>query len=152
MVGLKVIQYEALLYIFNEVLWKIKVYTEQLLKEEMALFRQASIERSLNGAVFLNATTTDLEVRLLKENVHKLGLYLQMDGFIKGGTKTFNVELNLLIELNRYRYTIGENRNVAIWQEYLYHHHWTEDELKQTSEKWSEIIIDEIAKGAEQVI
>ncbi len=143
---------ESLLYIFNDVVWKIKEYAEKILKDEMALFRHATIERSINGASHLGVTTTDLEVKLRNENVYNLGLYLQMDGFIKAGTKAFNVTMTLQIELYRYRYTIGESRSTEQWQEYLYHHQWSEEELKQTAEKWSEIVIEEITKKAKQVM
>lgn len=142
---------ESLLYLFDEVLWKIKEYAESILKEEMALFREAWIERSINGSSNRYLAAEDLKAKLSKENIYNIGLYLRMDGLVKAGTKAFGISMNLHLELDRYKYTIGENRDV-VWQEYLYHYKWSEDELRLKAERWCEIIIDEIARRAEQAI
>lgn len=142
---------EALDYIFNEVLWGIKEKTERLLHEEILLFKDARIDRSINGSTYYNATNADLEAKLLKENVHQLGLNINLDGFKKAGTKTFGVYVTLTINLNKYMYTVSENREPN-WFEKLYHEKWEEDELQQVAEKWCELILDEMSKRINQVI
>lgn len=142
---------EALLYIFNEVLWKIKEHAEIILKEEMELFSEARINRSINGSTFNNATSADLDTRLLKENIIHLGIDLHFEGFKKAGTRAFGIYIDLYAGIEKYKYSIGETRD-RIWKEYLYDHQWTADEIIQTAEHWSELIIDEIARMAQQVL
>lgn len=142
---------EALFYLFDQVLQKIKEQTESILAEEMALFNEAWIAKSINNSSFKNLTSVDLEAKILKESVHQLGSYVRLDGLKKAGTKAFGISMNLHMEMERYRYTIGENRDV-VWQEYLYHHQWSDNEIKEVAERLSEIIIDEINRRAEQVL
>jgi predicted nuclease of restriction endonuclease-like (RecB) superfamily len=134
---------ESLLYIFNEVLWKIKQYAESILKDIMPMFTEARIDRSINGSSLYNATSADLEARFFKENVMNVGLILHMEGFKSVGTKAFGIFTDLYIGTEKYKYGIGKTRD-SIWQEYLYDHEWTEQQLKDMAEKWCEIIVDEI--------
>lgn len=142
---------ESLFYLFGEVLHKIKKYTENLLEEEMTLFYEAWIGKSINGASHRGLMNIDLEAKIMKEPISQLGLYLRLDGLKKAGTKTFGISMNLHAELEKYYYTIGESRDV-VWKEYLYHHLWSESEILQIAEQWSESIIDEINRRAEQIL
>jgi predicted nuclease of restriction endonuclease-like (RecB) superfamily len=140
----------SLIYLFNEVLAKIKEHAEKILKEEMALFKEAWIARSLNGFSNKYAVAADFEAILLRGDINTMGLYLHLDGFAKAGTKAFSIYKNLQVNLDRYRYTIGPDRD-KVWKEKLYHQQWTEEELYEVAEQWSELIIDEINRRLEQI-
>lgn len=107
----------------------IQEETELQLKNEMALFKNAVIQRSINGSTNVFETSVGLEAKFFRENIYQLGLNMHLDGFTKAGTEAFNVYLDLHIELERYKYGIGEKRTNS-WQEYLYDHVWTEAEIK----------------------
>lgn len=143
--------HEAMRYLFNEVLQQIKEEAETILKEERALFKTARIERSINSNTFAHVTSVDLEARLGKENIYQLGLALRFEGFTKAGTNTFGLFHDLYIELEQYKYAVGEKNNQPK-QEYLYHHQWTTGEIKLVAENWCLKIIDDMNKRLEQII
>jgi predicted nuclease of restriction endonuclease-like (RecB) superfamily len=136
---------EALFYIFKEVLRKIKENVEKILADEMNLFKHAAIVLSINNNTFTHATQTDLEAKMNAEKIQYLGLRTNFEGFKKAGTKAFEVYIELSITLNRFKYSIGEKKNEG-WGDYLYDHIWKKEELMNLSEKWSEIVVDEISR------
>jgi predicted nuclease of restriction endonuclease-like (RecB) superfamily len=139
----------SLLYIFDKVIWGIKEYTEQLLKDEMSMFRKATITRTINDSPFLT-TSVDLEANLIKNGVYRIGLQINLETLKKGGTKAFNIYKDLSFQLSKHKYTLYEkaekNRG-----EYLYHHEWSAEEMKEVAEWWSELIIDDISVVAEKI-
>lgn len=147
----KVKDKEGILYLFDEVIWKIKEKTEIILAAEMKLFTHSYISRLVNDTANLHFTSADLEADINRDkHIRRVGLSTYFDGFKKAGTNAFGIHKELFFELEQYKYKVGERQDL-IWQEYLYHHKWTEEELLALAEKWSETILDEIQRRLEQI-
>lgn len=141
---------EVLLYLFG-VLQKIQAETEKLISLEMNLFQKTDIGRSIDGHGNRGLVSVDLEKKLQSESVFELGLFINMYGFKKAGTRAFDFYDSMVFYLHDYKYQIGKDRN-TFWEEKMYHQQWTEFEIQQIAEKWSEEIIDGISKRLEQII
>ena len=117
----------------------------------MKEFHSPKVSRILNEQ-YDYTTDVDLEAKLLKEGVRKVGINVNLQGFIKAGTKTFNVWKELKFELHQYFYHIKTftNQDITL-QERLYGQLWTETELDQLTEEFAEIIADDVAQNIERI-
>lgn len=142
---------ESIIYLFNEFLPLLMEKIEILLTDIIPEFRKKQIARSINDR-YESTTSVDLEATLIKESVHRIGLNIRLEGFIKGGTKAFNIYKDLRFELQQYYYQItlslGSEKKLA---EKLYHQQWTEEETEQLAETIAEIIIDDVNENIERI-
>jgi len=83
----------------------------------------------------------DLEALVLKESINKLGLIIELQGFLKGGTKAFNIYRQITFDLFQFYYYIkisfGEEKLLA---EKLYHQKWNDQEIEHLAELIAEVI------------
>lgn len=125
----------------------LKARLESVVKE----FKTPTISRTLNEQLD-NVTDIDLEARLLKGDIRKVGINVNLQGFIKAGTKTFNVWRELKFELHQYYYHIRTYTNhEIILRERLYDQSWAEEELDQLTDEFAEMIVDDITKNIETI-
>jgi hypothetical protein len=141
------------LYIFDKVLLPIRQKLCELMQTELELFAKQSMEIKINQFSSGAFSSIDIESKLNNnENVYILGLSLYLNGFKPAGTKSFNISSELEIELKDYKYEIKVNRTKKIWAEQLYHYNWSDKEIQQLAETWSEEIMDEITKCLEVIV
>jgi hypothetical protein len=141
------------LYLFEKVLLPVRERLSELMRTELELFAKQNIEFQINQFSSSAFSSVDIQTKLNnKENVYMLGLRLYLNGFKPAGTKSFNISSELEIELKEYKYEIKINRTKNIWPEQLYHYNWSDKEIQQLAETWSEEIMDEITKHLEVIV
>jgi|APTNR8051073442_1049403.scaffolds.fasta_scaffold00003_325 predicted nuclease of restriction endonuclease-like (RecB) superfamily len=142
---------ESIIYLFNEFLPALIERIEFLLVEVIPEFNKKQIVRSIND-LHGHLTSVDIEAHLIKESVHRIGLNIQLQGFIRGGTKAFNIYKDIKLELYPYHYEIkvflGQDKLLA---EKLYHHQWIAPEIEQLAEAIAEMIIDDVNVNIERI-
>jgi predicted nuclease of restriction endonuclease-like (RecB) superfamily len=142
---------KSIIELFTQILPKLIERLEARLATIMKEFHNARISRILNEQ-YNYMTDVDLEARLLKEGVHRVGVNVNLQGFIKAGTKAFNVWKELKFELYQYYYHIKTFTNTDLTlQERLYQESWTEAELDQLTEQFAEIIADDVSQNIERI-
>jgi len=136
--------------LFTETLFDIRKKALRILDPVLNLFRNAMISYSIDGvASFLGAT--DLKAEFLHTtNVHEIGLRITLEGFKKGGVKSFNWFGDMKFFLGKFKYQVGPEQN-NIWQEYLYHKIWTDEDIEQLAEKWAERIVEGVQYQIENI-
>ncbi len=142
---------KSIIELFTEAIPKLKERLEARLESIINEFESHKISRILNEQ-YDYTTNVDLDAKFLKEGVHKVGIHVNLQGFIKAGTKTFNVWKDLKFELYQYYYHIRTftNQEVTL-RERLYQQPWTEIELDQLTEEFAEIIADDVAQNIERI-
>jgi len=142
---------KSIIELFTQTLPKLRERLETRLEIIMKEFHSPKVSRILNEQ-YDYTTDVDLEAKLLKEGVRKVGINVNLQGFIKAGTKTFNVWKELKFELHQYFYHIKTftNQDITL-QERLYGQLWTENELDQLTEEFAEIIADDVAQNIERI-
>lgn len=138
--------------LFDQTLPELQLRIEKILAEVIKLFKSNFISRVINeDNNFL--THIDLQPRITTDTkVYNLGLHIELRGLIKAGINTFNVLKDLKFELYQTYYRVKVyHRAEIILKEKLYHQHWTDQELDELAEKFSEIIIDDIKESVEQI-
>lgn len=142
---------ESIIELFSQTLPKLIERLEARLESIIKEFDSRVISRILNDQH--NFTTdVDLEAKLLKEGVHKVGIHVQLQGFIKAGTKTFNIWKELKFELHPYFYHIKTYTNQdIILVERLYDQQWTEFDLDELAEGFAEIIADDVEQNIKRI-
>jgi predicted nuclease of restriction endonuclease-like (RecB) superfamily len=141
------------LYLFENVLLPVREKLFELLQTELELFAKKSIELQMNQFSSSAFSSVDIESKLNNnENIHALGLRLHLNGFKPAGTKAFNISSEFEIELREYKYELKIDRIKSIWPEQLYHYKWSETEIQQLTEKWSEEIMDAITRSLEYIV
>ena len=133
---------EDIILLFDTVLPEIITRLKEDLKEAIIEFKSTSITRSINDRFDRN-TLTDLEDALSKENVYRIGLNIQFNGFIKGGTRSFNIWNNPKIELLQSVYHIKLNDDKVLFEK-LYHQKWDDRDYTEVVECFAGHIMDEI--------
>ena len=136
--------------LFNEVLFELKNRISGLLEPAIKTFNKGIIYYSINGhPSYLGSADLDAEF-LTTSRVHEIGLSVQLDGFKKGGVKSFNCFGDLRFYLEKYKYQIGPHRT-SIWEEHLYDKQWSNEDYQQLSEKWAEMIFENISDSIERI-
>jgi predicted nuclease of restriction endonuclease-like (RecB) superfamily len=142
---------EYVVELFEVIIPKIQNRVEELLESLFKEFTSHKISRIVNEQTSFT-TSTDLEAKLLNENVHRLGLHIELNGFIKAKTKTFNVWRDLKFELYQYYYYIKTYfYEDFLLSERLYDQPWTDDEINQIAEKFAETIADDVSGHIERI-
>jgi predicted nuclease of restriction endonuclease-like (RecB) superfamily len=137
--------------LFTDILPKLQERLEMRLESIMTEFKISKISRILNEQ-YDYVTDVDLEAKLLKEGIHRIGIRVNLQGFIKAGTKTFNVWKEMKFELYQYYYHIKTFTNQEITlRERLYDQPWTESEFDQLTEELAEIVADDVAQNIERI-
>lgn len=133
--------------ILPQLIERLQVKLESVVKE----FKTPKISRILNQQ-YDYVTDVDFEAKLLKEGIQRIGVNVNLQGFIKAGTKTFNVWKELKFELYQYYYHIRTYTNQEITlSERLYDQPWTETDFDKLTDEFAEIIADDIAKNIERI-
>lgn len=148
---MKVVQnIEITKILFNETLAALRSEVTNLLNPVANLFTDTIVAYAINGrSSYLGSA--DLEADLISgENIHELGLHITLNGFKKGGLKSFNRFFDLKFFLERYKYLIGSDRQ-SIWEEHLYDKQWSASELHQLAETWVAKIIEEVSTSIEGI-
>lgn len=142
---------KVIIDLFTQTLPKLTERLEARLKSVIKEFKTPRISRIINEQLDY-VTDVDLEAGLIKEGIRKIGINVNLQGFIKAGTRTFNVWKQLKFELYQYYYHIRTYTNQEITlRERLYDQPWTETELDQLTDEFAEIIADDIAQSIEQI-
>lgn len=142
---------EIIKCLFNETLYQLRKKVTLLLEPVGNLFKDAIVAYTINGSSSYLGSA-DLEADLLTgKNIYEIGLFIELNGFKKGGLKSFNRFFNLKFILEKYKYQIGPDRE-HIWEEYLYDKVWLDDDFRQLAEKWVESIVDEVSKSIEGLV
>lgn len=129
--------------LFSQVLPRIMNFIDNVFSKEIyPQFDKYIIQRSINGNASTPFTSIDLEQKATKELIHKIGIVIEFKGFKAAGTKAFNLFHHLIFTLNEYNYQIGLSND--IWEERLYHHDWSDEEIQRIAEKWMEHILQAI--------
>lgn len=137
--------------LFTQTLPKLTERLEARLESVVKEFKTPRISRMLNEQRDY-VTDVDLEAGLIKGDIRKIGINVNLQGFIKAGTRTFNVWKELRFELYQYYYHIRTYINQEIiLRERLYEQPWTETELDQLTDEFAEIIADDIAQSIERI-
>ena len=89
---------KSIIELFTDTLPKLKERLELRLEGIMKEFHSPKVSRILNEQ-YDYTTDVDLEAKLLKESVHKVGIHVNLQGFVRAGTKAFNVWKELKFEL-----------------------------------------------------
>ena len=142
---------KSIIELFTDTLPKLKERLELRLEGIMKEFHSPKVSRILNEQ-YDYTTDVDLEAKLLKESVHKVGIHVNLQGFVRAGTKAFNVWKELKFELYQYYYHIRTftNQDITL-AERLYSQPWTEDDLEQLTETFAEIIVDDIEQNIKRI-
>jgi predicted nuclease of restriction endonuclease-like (RecB) superfamily len=142
---------KVIIDLFMQTLPKLTERLEARLESVVKEFKTPRISRIMNEQLDY-VTDVDLEARLIKEGIRKIGINVYLQGFIKAGTRTFNVWKELKFELHQYYYHIKTYTNQEITlRERLYNQPWTETELDQLTDEFAEIIADDIAQNIERI-
>ncbi len=142
---------KVIIDLFTQTLPKLTERLEARLKSVIKEFKTPRISRIINEQLDY-VTDVDLEAGLIKEGIRKIGINVNLQGFIKAGTRTFNVWKQLKFQLYQYYYHIRTYTNQEITlRERLYDQPWTETELDQLTDEFAEIIADDIAQSIEQI-
>lgn len=135
--------------LFNEILPEVREKVSVLLDPIFKRFT-SSIHYTINSQSSYIGSA-DLEADLLKtSNIHEIGLNIELNGFKKGGLKSFNRFGGLKFYLGKYKYQIGEYRH-KIWEVHLYDKQWSNDDIQQLAEKWTELIIENVAISVKNI-
>lgn len=137
--------------LFTQTIARLQERLEVRLESVIREFKTPKISRILNDQIDY-VTDVDFEARLLKEGVRKIGINLNLQGFIKAGTKTFNVWKQLNFELYQYYYHVKTftNKDITL-RERLYDQPWTEIEIDQLVDEFAEIVVDDVAQNIERI-
>jgi predicted nuclease of restriction endonuclease-like (RecB) superfamily len=141
---------EAILQLFNKVLPALEDKITRCLEEVVPLFHDFTLTKRINHTSKPGYANVDLEAILERENVDLLGLTLRLEGFKKASTQAFGVYKDLIFTLQPYKYSVGPERD-NLWEERLYHQEWSDLDLQEIAEKWSEEIVEEITKRLENI-
>jgi predicted nuclease of restriction endonuclease-like (RecB) superfamily len=126
---------------------RLELKLESMLKE----FKKTRISRILNQQTNY-VTDADFTANLLTEGVQRVGVIVDLQGFIKAGTKAFTVWKELKFELHQYYYYVRTYTNHEVTlRERLYDQLWTEAELDQLADEFAEIIVDDVAQNIELI-
>jgi hypothetical protein len=142
---------QIIIELFTQTLPKLIERLETCLDGIIKEFHRHKVSRILNEQ-YDYTTDVDLEAKLLLGSVHKVGIHVNLQGFIKAGTKTFNVWKELKFELYQYYYHIRvfTSQEVTL-RERLYEQTWTESELDQLAEEFAGIIADDVAQNIDRI-
>lgn len=142
---------KVIIDLFMQTLPKLTERLVARLESVVKEFKTPRISRIINEQLDY-VTDVDLEARLIKEGIRKIGINVNLQGFIKAGTRTFNVWKELKFELYQCYYHIRTYTNQEITlRERLYDQPWTETELDQLTDEFAEIIADDIAQNIERI-
>jgi hypothetical protein len=126
---------------------------EQKIKGNLLLlepeFTKVELGRRINSSSgpYINV---DLEARIQNENITLLGLGLRMEGFKKGGTSTFGIWKDLLIELHQFKYSVGVEPHKPL-MERLYHQKWTKTDIQELADRWCDEVVDEMKEKLDRI-
>nr|WP_194362572.1 hypothetical protein [Rufibacter sediminis] len=115
----------------------------QNLTEVFPLFDDYQLEKVADTWTKDPHSSSDKEISLENGNVQQLGLKLRLSGFQRAGTQTFDLNKDLVCVLEYTSYAVGPDKNTP-WLEKAYLAPWTNQELEQIAERWSEDLIEEI--------
>jgi predicted nuclease of restriction endonuclease-like (RecB) superfamily len=142
---------KGIIELFTQILPKLIVQLEIRLESIIREFKNHTISRILNDQ-HRYMTDVDLDAQLLKDGVHRLGILVDLQGFIRAGTKTFNVWKELKFELRPFHYDIKTFANQdVILQERLYDQPWAETDIEIITEQFAEHIADDIVQNIEGI-
>lgn len=130
----------------------IELISEKLLEFE-PLFNNISIDTWYNGKCHINRMTlSDIANFHSREgDIWSLGIQFNLDGFKKAGIKTFNVGYRVEIHLDTYKYSIGLGPG-HLWDERVYRHLHTAEELEVFAEKYIEKVLDDINERVDALV
>jgi hypothetical protein len=141
-----------ILYLYEEVLLPLLNRFKNILKSELELFAKKEINFRINETTSPFFTLNDIQTRLQnKEDLWRLGLSANFDGFKPAGIKAFNVSTELIIELRDYKYELSIP-DVNMNHERLYHFTWVREDLERIAEQWGEYVLDEINQRLESAL
>ena len=130
---------EVCSYLYNDVLDLIKNKLQEEMNGIIPEFHQVVINKALDGMIQQDGANWDSI--LTGGSAYKVGLNVQLNGFLKAGTKTFDVwrELNFNLHQNFYSIDIQDQKF-----EKLYHQKWTDQDVTEIVECFVEAILDDI--------
>ncbi|MEQ1798261.1 MAG: PDDEXK nuclease domain-containing protein [Lacibacter sp.] len=117
-----------------------------ILRDIFPMFQESWICPMINGEEERHNAARNFQHYLKQPlGISSVGIFASFQGFKLGGINTFSAEYRLLIDLDKFKYSIGPvNPRKEIWMEKLYGESWTDTELDTLSERWAEWIIDGI--------
>ena len=131
-------------YLFNELLSALTEKIKGILTSILSEFSKVQIGHRINGTTNYFYTSVDLEAALQNGSIYLLAVSLKLEGFKKGGTKTFNISKDIILNLGQFIYTIGIEQH-SPWMEKLYHQKWADKEIEEFAERWCEDLVEEIS-------
>lgn len=142
---------ENVAQLFNVVLPEIENRLAKRLQDIFQEFKATNVIRMINDREGYN-TEIDLDAHFLPGSVHRIGIRVDLQGFVKAGIKTFNVWKDLKFELHQYVYKIETfAHQQTTLMERLYGQAWTEEDFNNITENFAEIIVEDIAQNIERI-
>lgn len=141
---------EAVLSLFEDFLPRIQDNLKRRLKDILPLFANSDIGVTIDNHPFLFMTSPDLELRLMENDVNKIGITIRLEVCKKAGTKAFSIYKDLYLFLDRYKYQIGTQPQ-TIWHEELYYKTWTDSEIQDLTDRLAEEIVDDMTMLVERI-
>lgn len=136
---------ELYLTVITQLVDKIK----QHLIDIIPLFANAYIAPSIDGHTNQFITQIDVDAHFSKDiNTRSIGVTVYLDGFKKAGTEAFSLHEYFYLDLDRFSYTFGQNKQEK-WGQKTYDDIWNATELEEVSEKFAEIVINKITEKLE---
>jgi predicted nuclease of restriction endonuclease-like (RecB) superfamily len=97
-------------------------------------------------------STSDFESFFDKEkDIWVIGIDYTLEGFKSAGTKVFDLWKRLFFNLSKFKYGIGPEQG-SNWEEWVYRKLLNADEMETISDRFIEIILDEITYKAEMLL
>ncbi|MGV3539481.1 MAG: hypothetical protein ACO1OQ_06690 [Rufibacter sp.] len=141
---------DAILYLHNQVLPKLADRIYQNLQEVIAMFDDFRLEKVVDTWTKDRQNPSDKEISLENGNVAQIGLRLQLMGFHRAGEQAFDLAKDLVLKLEHTYYTVGPDRTTA-WLEKRYYQPWTNQELEEMAQRWSEEVVEDLTQQLQQL-